>query len=654
MSVYRVQVAAVESAEAAEAERARFEATYGTPAVVRYIPDRGSWRVRVGASPDRAGLAMLLSKLRDAGLQGLWIAEEPASEASGVRLRVVDASYDSKLAPSGRVAVVPEKGATLRVQGKPYRGVIEIRVTRQGTLRAIDWIELESYLRGVVPAELGPEVWPQLEALKAQAVAARTYAVANRGQFEEDGYDLCATPRCQAYGGAAAEHPFSDRAIAATKGEILTWQGKPIIALYTATCGGHTENAGEIFPEQAAPYLAGVPCFAERDAAASKPVVLRGREVATVDSDSGEDVTRDAALLFVAGVLTTEPGSAALRRRPSAREMRDITTRLASVAGRPSPEGPPGDVETLGEAALTLVRDAAWYDRASVLLTADDVSALLRDPAARAAPPAQRAALAYLSSQGALRPRADGTYGFGEKFTLARLVPALVKIGEAYDAFDLREGNFAGLESGLLRIVQGKGTADLPLAEKPLLFSSTGGRVVPARDLELFPGDKIRFRSGGDGKIAFLELRPPLKGLSDDRYAAVYSWEVRKSRKEIEESLEKRVAVGTLQDLKVIRRGASGRIVELKVVGSDSSTTVKGFDVRNLLDLRESLAVVEPVRDASGRLTAVVFTGKGWGHGVGLCQVGAYGMALRGLGYRDILSHYYRGATLAPLQAPAR
>ena len=112
--------------------------------------------------------------------------------------------------------------------------------------------------------------------------------------------------------------------------------------------------------------------------------------------------------------------------------------------------------------------------------------------------------------------------------------------------------------------------------------------------------------------------------------------------------------MGTLRGLYVVRRGVSGRVVELKVVGSSGETVIRGFDVRRLLDLRESLLVIEPQQDAEGRLEAVVFAGKGWGHGVGLCQVGAYGMALRGAKYREILSHYYRGAALEKRSAAGR
>ena len=113
--------------------------------------------------------------------------------------------------------------------------------------------------------------------------------------------------------------------------------------------------------------------------------------------------------------------------------------------------------------------------------------------------------------------------------------------------------------------------------------------------------------------------------------------------------INRRIAIGTLKDLRAVRRGVSGRIVELEVQGTRATTVVKGFDLRNLLGLRESLAVIEIQRDAGGGVESVVFAGKGWGHGVGLCQVGAYGMALRGKTYQEILAHYYQGAVLGSI-----
>jgi stage II sporulation protein D len=215
----------------------------------------------------------------------------------------------------------------------------------------------------------------------------------------------------------------------------------------------------------------------------------------------------------------------------------------------------------------------------------------------------------------------------------------------------LRSATIAAVGADSLLMVQGKGELRLPLAKGVAVFGLAGGKAVPMQRLELWPGDRVRFRTAASGAIDFLELMPPVKGTADDRSAKVYSWEVRRSRNQLEKVINRRLSIGRLDDLQVVRRGVSGRIVELRIVGSKGTTLVRGFDVRRLLDLRESLLVIEAQRDSKGRIEAVVFAGKGWGHGVGLCQVGAYGMALRGASYEEILAHYYRGTTLAPAAA---
>ena len=657
-SIYRIQVGAFATEEAAERERQLLEQTFAAPAVVRYVPDRGSWRVRIGGAADREGLAPLLAKLRDAGRKGIWVAEEPREAPAGVTLRLVDAAWESRLSGARRLVALPSPGALLEVQGKSYRGAIEFRIDGAGRVRAINWIEMESYLRGVVPAELGPEVWPQLEALKAQAVAARTYAVVHEGQFGEDGFDICASPRCQAYGGASAEHPLSDRAVAETAHRIATWQGKPIDALYTATCGGHTEDAKEIFPEQAAPYLVGVPCRAEVETLARTRRVVKGATPVAFSTEHGEDVTREVWLLVSAGILDGRSPSHLARElsRPvSGATLRAWTSALASRAGLPAPTGAPIAPNSLPAAARAIAADLGWSERAAVLLADADVEAVLREPKAAALPPDERRVLAYLVAQGALRPAPDGRWPLERAPSGGTLAGALARIGEVYEALELEEGTFVGLDDGALLLARGKSNATFPLASSPRLFTAAGPRAYPVAALQLWPGDRVRFHRGAEGRVGFLELRPPAKGLSDDRSASVYAWEVRKTARELTEAIDRRVSVGSLQDLVVRRRGVSGRIVELEVVGSAGSAVVKGFDVRQLLDLRESLTVIELQRDRSGRVASAVFAGKGWGHGVGLCQVGAYGMAQRGADYKSILTHYYSGIALeesGPPDAP--
>jgi stage II sporulation protein D len=255
--------------------------------------------------------------------------------------------------------------------------------------------------------------------------------------------------------------------------------------------------------------------------------------------------------------------------------------------------------------------------------------------------------------QGVLRPAPDGRWPLDRAPSGATIAAALARIGDAYKVFDLDDATVVAVDGRGLSIVRGQGSATLSLTASPRLFTAAGPRNFPVGELQLWPGDRVRYHLNHEGRIDLLELRPPTKGLSDDRSAAVYAWEVRKTGEELEEAVNKRVSVGTLNDLRVVRRGASGRIVELAVIGSKASTVVKGFDVRNLLDLRESLTVIELQRDPSGRISSAVFAGKGWGHGVGLCQVGAYGMAMRGSDYKEILAHYYPGTSLSKGESAA-
>jgi peptidoglycan hydrolase-like amidase len=112
----------------------------------------------------------------------------------------------------------------------------------------------------VVPRELGPIAFPEIEALKAQSVAARTYAIANFNKRQADGYNLLATTADQVYGGYQDEHPLSSQAVNETQGVIATADGvHPIEALYFSTSGGFTANNEDVFNSNAVAYLRGIP-----------------------------------------------------------------------------------------------------------------------------------------------------------------------------------------------------------------------------------------------------------------------------------------------------------------------------------------------------------------------------------------------------------
>jgi stage II sporulation protein D len=140
-------------------------------------------------------------------------------------------------------------GGMLRFDGRRYRGTLRL-LASAGRVLAINVLDLESYLRGVVPSEMQAS-WP-LEALKAQAVAARTYTLVNVDH--DAAYDICATTDCQVYRGAEAEHPRSDLAIADTTGLVLTYGGLFARTFYHSDSGGVVASAGEVWG-MSLPYL---------------------------------------------------------------------------------------------------------------------------------------------------------------------------------------------------------------------------------------------------------------------------------------------------------------------------------------------------------------------------------------------------------------
>jgi stage II sporulation protein D len=156
-----------------------------------------------------------------------------------------------------RVAT-PDNGF-VDIGSRRYRGHALLIARGSDELTAINVVDLEHYLLGVVPREMGKRPATEIEALKAQAIAARTYAIGNLGGRERQGFDYYATVMDQVYGGTADEDSIVSRAVSETAGEIITHNGRPILAYYSSTCGGHTANIEESWPWRAPlAYLRGV------------------------------------------------------------------------------------------------------------------------------------------------------------------------------------------------------------------------------------------------------------------------------------------------------------------------------------------------------------------------------------------------------------
>jgi len=146
------------------------------------------------------------------------------------------------------LSIVPAEGL-IRVGGNSYRGYVRV-VWRQGRMLVINKVDVEDYLRGVLPGEV-PASFPY-EVLKAQAILARTYTLSRLGSNPD--YDLCDNSRCQVYLGADAELGRYDRAVGETAGRVLAYDGRPISAVYHADSGGKTAAAVEVWGSSI-PYL---------------------------------------------------------------------------------------------------------------------------------------------------------------------------------------------------------------------------------------------------------------------------------------------------------------------------------------------------------------------------------------------------------------
>ena len=628
---FSVQAAAFSHEEPARQALAKLSADLQTTGTVAFSAERGAYRVLLGSFATRAEAEALAARIRSKGQDAIVVegaASRPA--AAGGTIAVTSGSIARRLAspveifPSGTAA----PGApNVRVDDKPYRGSLVVVVNSRGTLNVVNRVDLEEYLYGVVPAELGPKRYDEIEAQKAQAVAARTYAYAHRGQFEGEGYDLCATAKCQVYAGLSAEDPLSNGAVDATRGLVLASGGTFADALFISTCGGRTENVENVFVGEAAPYLVSVEC-GELPASS-----LAGARLAKAPA-SGHG---RSALEWRGYVLQRH----APRRRAGRGAWVEVAQQWAGIERRAAPAG-----------SLT---PASVYP--SIVSAFDLSSARL----VHLLPREERYYAESPSATGRLTGAARDAYAFLLRFRFGageQLPPPDRSLNEeeyggllfsgALRLLGVSEasGRFLSREASNLWVRTAEGRVGLPVDPDLPLARRIGDRWFVASALTLRPGDRLRWWKRGSEVLGlWVELDPA--GPSFERESAWTEWVRRASGRELARRMAARVAGTEVRELNVTRRSPSGRVVEMRVVTDAAETTLRGFDVRQALELPELAFTFSPARGPQGEIE-FVFLGRGWGHGVGLCQNGAYGMAIAGATYDAILRHYYKGVDIVP------
>jgi stage II sporulation protein D len=507
-----------------------------------------------------------------------------------------------------------EKNAPVRFNEKPYRGKIEVFANTHGTVTVVNVIGLEDYVRGVVPNELS---YPALEALKAQAIAARTYALKNRGQFASEGFDLLPTTRSQVYRGLSSETPLTTRAVDETRGVIATYNGEPINALYTSTCGGRTEDAGNIFND-AIPYLRGRECAVEGKAEFAPFMIKSSRDLMEIKDERDLVYARDAALLAVNGFRLPDDkiSSSWLSSHVSESEVRDWLTVVAGLARNPGFRAP-DDTDKPPRFSTALVAALFGDNRADTLLNGADADYLLSFRDGPEVPAENRADVAMLVRDGALGLFADATLRPNEKLSRARALHAIARMLEAKNLLGMQKGTSRPAASGVMMLRSNKGK-DLPIAvsKEVFLFREFGGDLYQTKSLAMVGGEPVVFHVSPRGEVDYLQVSPATNGAAADRFSSLTNWSAQMNLRTVQGRLARSVrGIGAITDLRIAKQGTSRRVIDLEVVGTQGVAHIRGGRIRSALGLKEQLFVIDRVYDENNRVASFTFTGRGWGHG---------------------------------------
>jgi len=754
------------------------------PVMVTYDRNQNEYAVMVGEYPTRSEATRLAERLRKAGYEGLRIVNHPmngetvASESINVAkpqkpsdktqpgrgarqpLQLVAFAGDRMAASSrDQLIVTPAENSStanliknkadspvsdvsksgkadqreltqpritahppaVRLGSRDYRGEMQLVLNARGLINVVNVLPLEEYVRGVVLMEMPLGSPREIDALKAQAIAARSYAVYHIGRHRDRGYDLVADARAQVYGGLTAERELANRATEQTSGVVGVYPNEagklvPIEALFTANCGGRTENNEEVFGGNARRYLRSVACVPDRQPLAGRDIVTN-RTIEPLTGSTGHLIAREVAMLSVLGFsLPRRVTNNYLQGKPDRDEMRSWTAQAARLAGREESGLVRGDVTRVAEFARFIAALVYGESRARSSMEPADVDYLLGGIPVEQLPREARAEVAMLLRDGILhlhsavlggdatitRVQAIETLAHAVLFkSTANLRSPISNAGShlsslkteisapaergrlilagASDASSLGQTprftsvNITGRPS-IERVEQDETRDDrasrtpkelamttakeqkrsqrklnsdgIEIAEDAWLFRRIGSQNYAVNRLTLIGGERVTYHMNSAGDVDFLEASVSAQTAAIGGSISG-SWQERLTVEELRQRLARsRVNVGQPTNVEAIALSTSNRVSELEVTGDRGRSRLRGRQITSALGLKETLFVVNAEQDARGQLIAFVFTGRGWGHGVGMCQHGAYELAKEGYSYTAILQKYYTGVKL--------
>jgi stage II sporulation protein D len=604
--------------------------------VRRNTEDRigGLYQVMVGDFLTRGDALRYIMTLNAIGIKDTWIIQEEITEKESRPLWILINEELKSLSNDTVLYFIPSNPLSyLTFKGRDYRGIFVLRASRRGIV-LVNILNFEDYLKSVVPSELSPYTFNELEAQKAQAVAARTYAAKNLNKYDEFGYDMCDTPKSQFYKGMSAEHPLSSLAVMDTKGEAALYRGKLIDALYTSTCGGMTENVEDVFYGYALPYLRSTECVYEKQ----REFVLESESSVAPVYVNGNNASREIVSLLSLKVIPRELDPAYYGEEAVFAEVLAWIQNALPILGKKARNYTAEQTVINYRSFANLIFDAfEWQELVENLLLKSEENFILKDSAEFNGKESGR--VAYLIQEGVF-PAQSEAGALDRVLTRGEAALFLWKAIQDHPAL-IHHGLFKGLQNGKILLEEKKEVKEFSLSPDFFLARNYDGDFSFQKQVYFLGGEEVRWIEK-DGIIWMLEVSYPRHSNILDRSSSLHSWKVRKSNDELEKRINQYYPIGELKDIIPQRRGNSKRVVELKIVGEKTQAVVKGLRIRRVLGLRETLFVIDREFVDTDKISHFTFTGKGWGHGVGLCQIGAFGMAQAGANYQEILKKYYK------------
>ncbi|MGD2246052.1 MAG: SpoIID/LytB domain-containing protein [Candidatus Aminicenantes bacterium] len=641
---FLVQVAQAENREEMEVFAQELRTKIENKVSVIRSTDEGvteTYRVRVGDFLTRQDALNFIKRLNQLEIEDTWILREEITEGESKPLWILVNDELKSLSDATVLYFIPSHARSyLSYKGRDYRGIFVLQSTRKGVV-LINILNLDDYLKGVVPSELSPYTFRALEAQKAQSVAARTYAIKNLGVQEELGFDLDDTPNSQFYKGMNAEHPLSSLAVDQTRGEVALYRGKLIDALYTSTCGGMTENVEEIFNGPALPYLRSTECVYEKQ----KGYPVKSEKYILPVYIDGKNISPQIAFLSSLRIIPEETDPVFYREKASYEEAEEWIGKAAQILGEnidpPVEETPALNFLTL---ARMIVQSFEWQDRVENLLFPSEKDFVLKNM--NGGDGDREDDVAYLIQTG-IFPPVDAVQHPEQQVSRGELIVYLTRAVLSHKDPAL-EGVFKSYVKDRICVETGEEERQFIYSPEAYLLVNSAGDYHFTSEVYLIGGERIRWLQE-EGQARYIEIIDPPQTNILDRSPTHRSWQVQKSKSDLERRINQFYPIGELLDVIPQKRSESNRVVRMLLSGTESQAVVEGLRIRRVLGLKETLFIIDREYDESGGITHFTFHGRGWGHGVGLCQVGAFGMARAGADYKDILKKYYRGITIGKI-----